>query len=166
MMIPYRRRRYPSSLGFPSRSMRSFDASSIMKTDISQTDAGYELTMELPGFSKDDVQAELKDGYLIVSAQMSSEIEQSAPAEAAENESAKATDEQDQEQDAPAEGSGQTWVRRERFFGNCQRSFYLGEEIAEEGITAKFENGLLMVSVPKSVKEAEPEPKKLIAIEG
>lgn len=167
MMMPYRRRRYPSSLGLPlggmvSQEMRKFDAASIMKTDISQTESGYEFTMELPGFSKEDVQAQLKDGYLIVSAQMGSETEDAKEAPKAED---GATAEQDASQTASDEPE-QTWVRRERFFGNCQRSFYLGEDIDEEGVTAKFENGLLMVSVPKMVREPEPEQARLISIQG
>lgn len=60
----------------------------------------------------------------------------------------------------------QKWVRRERFFGSCRRSFYMGEDIDEENISAKFENGLLNISVPKKAQEQEPEQKKLIAIEG
>jgi len=170
MIMPYRRRRRPYSIGFPAgpmmpQGMHKFDAASIMKTDISQTEEGYQLSMELPGFSKDDVQLELKDGYLIVSAEMSSQTEEAPQAQAEESVPA-----QDQ-----AEGSGQeekssepaqTWVRRERFFGSCQRSFYMGEDIDEEHISAKFENGLLNVTVPKLAVEEAPEQKKLIEIQG
>ena len=167
MIMPYRHRRRPYSLGFSAdalmpRGMHKFDAASIMKTDISQTEEG---SMELPGFSKEDVQLELKDGYLVVSAEMSSQTEEAPQAQAEE-----AVPAQDQ-----AEGSGQeeksseaaqTWVRRERFFGSCQRSFYMGEDIDEEHISAKFENGLLNVTVPKLAVEEAPEQKKLIEIQG
>lgn len=168
MIMPYRRRRTPSSFGMPMRQMMSapmskFDASSIMKTDIRQTEDGYELTMELPGFAKDDVTAELKDGYLIVSAQTASEETEQAPEASAAAEDPTAAEDAASEQ---PEAAQQTWVRRERFFGSCQRSFYLGEDINEEAISAKFENGLLNVTVPKLVKETEPEQKKLISIEG
>ena len=170
MIMPYRHRRRPYSLGFSAdalmpRGMHKFDAASIMKTDISQTEEGYHLSMVLPGFSKEDVQLELKDGYLVVSAEMSSQTEEAPQAQAEE-----AVPAQDQ-----AEGSGQeeksseaaqTWVRRERFFGSCQRSFYMGEDIDEEHISAKFENGLLNVTVPKLAVEEAPEQKKLIEIQG
>lgn len=176
MIMPYRRRRHPSALGFPTaslspRGLRSFDASSVMRTDISQTEEGYELTMELPGFSKDEVQAELKDGYLIVSAQMASEASE-APETAdqaercsCESDGAASSEETAVEGNASSK-QPQTWVRRERFFGSCQRSFYMGEDIDEEGISAKFENGLLKVRVPKMKPAEEPEQKKLISIEG
>ncbi|MCI9130199.1 MAG: Hsp20/alpha crystallin family protein [Eggerthellaceae bacterium] len=170
MIMPYRRRRYPSSLGMPMRQMMSaplsrFDASSIMKTDIRQTDEGYELTMELPGFAKEDVTAELKDGYLIVSAETSSEEASKEPEAKAQAEDA-VQEEGAEPQQAQQDHEQQTWVRRERFFGSCKRSFYLGEDINEDAISAKFENGLLNVSVPKLVQEQEPEQKKLISIQG
>ncbi len=159
MIAPYRRRRHPSSLGFPmaplmSSQMDGFNASSLMKTDISKTDEGYELTMELPGFAKEGVQAEFKDGYLTVSASMEEASEQKP--EASEN----------AETETAQESSQQTWVRRERFFGSCQRSFYLGEDINEEAISATFENGLLKVSVPQLAEEPEAEKKTVISIEG
>lgn len=169
MIMPYRPRRRHASLGFPmeqmmAREMRKFDAASIMKTDISQTDEGYQLSMELPGFSKEDVQLEIKDGYLIVSAEMSSQSEEAPQAKA---EDATVNQEQNEASDQKDESSepAQTWVRRERFFGSCQRSFYLGESIDEENISAKFENGLLNVSVPKIVQEPEQEQRKLIQIQ-
>lgn len=172
MIMPYRRHRHrhPSALGYPAgpmmpRRMRAFDGSSVMSTDISQSDEGYELSMELPGFSKDDVQIELKDGYLIVSAEMSSEVSEPSSEEPSaevpvDEAAAPASEEQSSEE------RGQTWIRRERFFGSCQRSFYMGEGIDEEGIQARFENGLLKVSVPKLAQEPAAEQKKLIAIEG
>ncbi len=175
MIMPYRRR-HSSPLGFQfgsmmPRPMEKFDSSSIMKTDISQTDNSYELSIELPGFSKDDVELELKDGYVIVSAQMKSEFEEKQPeAEAQPDVQAQAKASSD---DAESKGEQSTesapqqkWVRRERFFGSCRRSFYMGEDIDEENISAKFENGLLNISVPKKAQEQEPEQKKLIAIEG
>lgn len=115
-------------------------APTLMKTDIKETDAGYELTIDLPGFKKDDVTAELKDGYLSVSASTNSESEQK--------------DEQG------------TFVRKERFSGKCSRSFYVGEDISEDDIKAKFEDGLLKIAVPKKEQPEEEETKKVIAIEG
>lgn len=112
-------------------------ASSIMKTDVKETENEYELHIDLPGYKKEDVQAELKDGYLVISAKN----------ERSEEENSK------------------EYIRRERFYGTCSRSFYVGREIRQEDIGAKFENGVLMLHVPKHV-EAPVEEKKYIAIEG
>ncbi len=182
MIAPYRRHRRPTSLGFPFAPMMAgefskFSTASVMKTDISQTDDGFELSIELPGFSKEDVELELKDGYVIVSAQMKSETEESsepteakaqsdteeAPKASAESSETKETPSSDE---APESDQHHTWVRRERFFGSCQRSFYMGEDIDEENITAKFENGLLNISIPKKAQLPKPEQKRLIDIEG
>lgn len=115
-------------------------APTLMKTDIKETDAGFELAIDMPGFEKDDVVAELKDGYLSVSAQTSSEHE-----------------EKDEEG---------TFIRKERFSGKCSRSFYVGDDISEDDIKAKFENGLLKITVPKKEQPQEEEARKVIAIEG
>ncbi len=115
-------------------------ATSVMKTDIRESEDGFELDIDLPGFKKEDVKAQLKDGYLTISA-----------------ENSQSNDKKD---------SDGKYIRRERFFGTCSRSFYVGEDITEEDIKAKFENGILKVSVPK--KEAQPveEKDRFIAIEG
>ena len=114
-------------------------AASLMKTDIKENPTGYELAIDLPGAKKEDVKVELKDGYLTISASKESENEEKA-------------------------GDG-TFIRKERFSGKSSRAFYVGEEIAEEGIKAKCENGVLKIDVPK--KEAQPkiEEKKTITIE-
>ena len=113
---------------------------SLMRTDIKETDAGFELTIDLPGFKKDDVQAELKDGYLTIAAQTQSESE-----------------------DKDEKG---TYVRKERFSGKCSRTFYVGEDIEEDDIHAKFEDGVLKIAVPKKQEQPKLEEKKTIAIEG
>ncbi len=112
----------------------------MMKTDIKEMDDRFELDIDLPGFKKEDVHAELKDGYLTIGAQNSSSNDE-------KNEDGK-------------------YIRRERFYGSCSRSFYVGEDITEEDIKARFDNGILKVIVPK--KEAKPvvEDKKVITIEG
>lgn len=115
-------------------------APSLMKTDIKETDAGYELTIDLPGFQKDDVSAELNDGYLTVSASSQSSKE-----------------EKDEEG---------TFIRKERFSGMCSRKFYVGDDISEDDVKAKFENGLLRLSIPKKEQPKEDEKKKVISIEG
>lgn len=113
---------------------------SLMRTDIKETDAGFELTIDLPGFKKDDVQAELKDGYLTIAAQTQSESE-----------------------DKDEKG---TYVRKERFSGKCSRTFYVGDDIEEDDIRAKFEDGVLKIAVLKKQEQPKLEEKKTIAIEG
>lgn len=112
----------------------------IMKTDVKETDSSYEVDIDLPGFKKEEISAKLEEGYLTVSASRSLDRE---------------------EKD---EKSG-TYIRRERYSGQCSRSFYVGDAVTEEDIRAKFEDGILRISVPK--KEArQVEEKKYIAIEG
>ena len=116
-------------------------AKNMMKTDIKETEDSYELEMDLPGFKKEDVQVSLRDGYLTISA-------------------AKGLD-----QDEKEKKSGK-YIRRERFAGTCQRSFYVGENLTQEDIKGQFKHGILKLTIPK--KEAKPavEEKKYIAIEG
>ena len=113
---------------------------SVMRTDVKEHETGYELDIDLPGYKKEDVQAELKDGYLTITA------------------TTKTNDDQKDE-------AGK-YIRRERYYGTCSRSFYVGEDIKQEDIKAKFEDGILKVAVPK--KEAKPkvEENKYITIEG
>ena len=115
-------------------------AQNMMKTDIRETDKSYELDVDLPGFKKDEIKAELNNGYLTVSA-------------------AKGLDE-----DKEDKKTGK-YIRRERYAGACQRSYYVGEDITEEDIKASFEHGILTLFVPK--KEAKPaeEEKKYISIQ-
>ena len=117
------------------------NAKNVMKTDIKELEGGYELEIDLPGFTKEEVTAELKDGYLTISA-------------------AKGLDKDEQEKETGK------YIRRERYAGACQRSFYVGEDITEQDIKAEFKHGILKLFVPK--KEAQPkvENKKYVAIEG
>ena len=111
----------------------------LMKTDIREHDAGYELDIDLPGFKKDEIKVELENGYLTISA-------------------TKAADNDGQDKKGK-------YIRRERYAGTMQRSFYVGEDVTQEDIKAKFEDGILKLSIPK--KEAQAvETKKSIAIEG
>lgn len=123
-----------------TRASRAFASEGVMHTDIKETGSGFEIAMNLPGFQKEDVQAELKDGYLTVSASTNT-----------------SNDETD---------DNGKYIRRERYNGSCSRSFYVGEQVTQEDIKARFENGVLKIDVPK--KEAQPavETKKYIAIEG
>lgn len=115
------------------------NASRVMKTDIKENEGSYELDIDLPGFKKDEITAELKDGYLTVSAE-------------------KGLDEDEEDKKGK-------YIRKERYAGALSRTFYLGEEIREEEIKAKFENGILSVSIPKE-EEKKVEGPKHISIEG
>lgn len=112
-----------------------------MKTDIRETDTGYELEMDLPGFRKDEIRASLRDGYLTISA-------------------AKGLDKDEQE------NTSGRYIRQERYAGACERSFYVGEDMTEDDIKGEFKHGILRLSISK--KEAKPlaEEKKYISIEG
>ena len=112
----------------------------MMKTDIRDTDSSYELDIDMPGFKKEDIKAQLKDGYLTISASTSAN-----------------NDEQDKDG---------RYIRRERYAGSCSRSFYVGEGVKEEDIRAKFENGILKLSIPKVENTPQVEEQKYIAIEG
>ena len=116
-------------------------AANLMKTDIQEHDDGYTLEMDLPGFKKDEIKIELNNGYMTISA-------------------AKGLDEDEKDKK-----SGK-YIRRERYTGSCQRSFYVGEDVTEEDIKAEFKHGILKLFVPK--KEAKPavEQKKYVSIEG
>lgn len=111
-----------------------------MKADVQELENSYQIDLELPGFQKEDLHAELKDGYLTI----------------------KATH-QDKEEEKDSKGR---YIRQERYTGHYQRSFYVGEDVTQEDVHAAFENGVLKLSVPKK----EPQPKinesKTILIEG
>ena len=122
------------------RPARSNTNINVMRTDIKETDAGFELDIDLPGYKKEDVQAELKDGYLTISAKTNTTREE-------KDENGK-------------------YIRKERYSGSCSRSFYVGEDLEQQDIKAKFEDGILKVKVQK--KEAKPavEENRYITIEG
>ena len=111
----------------------------LMKTDVKETETGYELDIDLPGFKKDEISAHLEDGYLTVSA-------------------AKGVDKDEKDKEG-------RYIRRERYSGSMTRSFYVGNALTEEDIKAKYEDGILSLSIPKKDQKAV-EAKKYIAIEG
>ena len=111
----------------------------LMKTDVKETETGYELDIDLPGFKKDEISAHLEDGYLTVSA-------------------AKGVDKDEKDNEG-------RYIRRERYSGSMTRSFYVGNAVTEEDIKAKYEDGILSLSIPKKDQKAV-EAKKYIAIEG
>lgn len=114
--------------------------STTMKTDIKELEHGYELDIDLPGVKKEDVKAELKNGYLTVNATHGSQSDE-------KNDEGK-------------------YIRRERYYGSVSRSFYVGEQVKQEDIRAKFENGILKLFVPKAETQPEVEQKNYISIEG
>lgn len=123
---------------YPRKSVTRQPVNSLMKTDIRETAEGFNLDIDLPGYTKDEVVAELKDGYMTISAEKKSEEEKT-------------------------EDDGK-YIRRERFYGSCSRSFYVGEQITEEDVKAQFEDGILKVFVPKKEYVQKVPEKKLIAI--
>lgn len=115
-------------------------AKNLMKTDVRETDDAYEVDIDLPGFKKDEVTAQLNDGYITISASKGLD-----------------KDEKDKK-------SGK-YIRKERYAGSMSRSFYVGEDVTQDEISAKFENGILQLKVPKKTNKAV-EGKNYIAIEG
>ena len=124
-------------MDFPFRGNGS---ANLMRTDVKETDNSYELDMDMPGFDKGDIKAELKNGYLTISAS-----------------SNRNNDEKDKDG---------KYIRRERYTGSCSRSFYVGDDVKQEDIKAKFENGILKVTVPKKEEKPAVEENKYISIEG
>ncbi len=110
-----------------------------MKTDVKENETGYEIDMELPGFAKEDVKAQLKDGYLTVTAEHTENKEE-------KDENSK-------------------YLRRERYTGRYQRTFYVGEDVTEADIKAGFQDGVLNITVPKKEALPQVEEEKYITIE-
>ncbi len=114
-------------------------AKNVMKTDVRELDNGYEIIIDLPGFKKDEIEVQLENGYLNISA-------------------AKGLDKDESDKEGK-------YIRKERYAGSMSRSFYVGDDISEDDIHGKFENGILKLDVPK--KEAKAvETKKRVQIEG
>ena len=124
---------------FFTRSYEPVTTSHIMKSDIQENENGYLLDIELPGYNKEDVQAELKDGYLTITA-----------------------NHEDKKEKKDKNGK---FIRKERYTGTCKRSFYVGEEVRQEDIKAAFQNGILRLAIPKQLPQVEKEQPKLITIE-
>lgn len=139
MLMPsiFGERLFDDFMSFPFEGFRS---DSLMKTDVKDLGQNYELDIDMPGFQKEDINAELKDGYLTIQASAN-----------------RSNDEKDQEG---------RYIRRERYSGSCRRSFYVGEDVTQDDIRAKFENGTLKLEVPKKEEQPQVEEKHFIAIEG
>ena len=113
--------------------------STVMKTDVKDLGSEYELDMELPGFAKEDIQAELKDGYLTVKAV-----------------SNQTNDEKD---------SKGNYIRKERYCGTCQRSFKVGDALTQDDIKAAFKDGVLTIRLPKEKEKPAVDERKYITIQ-
>lgn len=111
-----------------------------MKADVQELGDSYQIDLELPGFRKEDLQAELKDGYLTIKATRQN------------------TEEQKDEKGK--------YIRQERYSGHYQRSFYVGEDVTQEDVHAAFENGILKLTVPKKESQPRINESKAILIEG
>ena len=111
----------------------------LMKTDVQETENGYVLEMDLPGFSKDEVKASLKDGYLTIKAE-------------------KGLD-KDEKYEKTAK-----YIRRERYAGSCERSFYVGD-INEADIKGEFKHGILKLTIPKEQPKKEIDTTKYIELD-
>ena len=121
------------------RQLYGKNAAREMKTDVHEHEDHYEMDIDLPGFKKDEITLSLENGYLTVSA-------------------AKGLDKEETTKKGKV-------IRQERYAGSLQRSFYVGDALTEKDITARFENGVLSLNVPKAEARKVPE-KKVIMIEG
>lgn len=113
----------------------------LMLTDIKESDKGYELEMDLPGFKKEEIKASIENGYLIISAEKGLEKDEK-------------------------ESEGKKYICRERYTGSCQRAFYVGDDIEKDDIKASFKHGILHLDIPKKQPKPQVEENKFISIEG
>ena len=121
--------------GRPEHVLYGKNAARMMKTDVRETDEGYELAVDLPGMKKDDITLELQNGYLTISTQKNLENKE--------------------------EKHGKL-LRQERYTGTMQRSFYVGDNLTEEDVQAKYEDGVLTVKLPKKEAKKVPEKKQIL----
>ena len=132
-------RNFFRGFGNPDRVLYGKHAANMMKTDVKETDDGYEVDIDLPGFKKDEIKLKLNNGYLTITTEKSLEKEN-------ENKKGKV-------------------LRQERYAGTMQRSFFIGEHVTEADVKASYENGVLHLQIPKKEAAKVPE-KKQILIEG
>ena len=121
--------------GRPERMLYGKNAARMMKTDVKETADGYELAVDLPGMKKDEIHLDLQNGYLTISTQKNLENKE--------------------------EKNGKL-LRQERYTGTMQRSFYVGDNLTEEDVQAKYEDGVLMVKLPKKEAQKVPEKKQIL----
>ena len=131
---------FMSGFSFPdiSKELYGSHASHVMKTDVKENGDKYEVSVDLPGFDKDDVKVELKDGYLTISAD-------------------KGLDKEDKKD--------KKYLRKERYEGSMSRSFYVGDEITQDDINASYKNGVLTLELPKKdQKKVEADTSHMIEV--
>ena len=121
--------------GQPGRTLYGKNAQHMMKTDVKETEDGYELDVDLPGFKKEEIKLELNNGYLTISTEKNLENKE--------------------------EKHGKL-LRQERYSGTMQRSFYVGENLTEEDVQAKYEDGVLTINLPKKEARKVPEKKQIL----
>ena len=122
----------PFEMMVPTRSaLYGKHGKNLMKTDVRETENSYELDIDLPGFQKDEVNVELKNGYLTIQASKGLDKDES-------------------------DKKGK-YIRQERYAGSCSRSFYVGEDVEAGEVAAKFENGILQLSIPKKEHKQLPQ---------
>ena len=128
--------------GYPERTYaapKQTQMNGFMQADVSESEDAYTVEMNLPGVKKENVKIELKDGYLIVNASTKREVTE--------------------------EDKKTKYIRKERYSGTGSRTFYVGKDLTQEDIKAKFEDGVLKLTVPKIEKKPEEPKSKYITIE-
>lgn len=130
---------FDDMFSMPMTGVRRGNAQPMMSCDVKEYDDHYELDMELAGFKKGDIKAELKDGYLTIKAERGKNDEQ--------------------------KDDGGRVVRSERFMGTCQRTFYVGDHVQREDVSAAFEDGVLKLSIPKKVERPKVDENHYIDIQ-
>ncbi|MDO4977775.1 MAG: Hsp20/alpha crystallin family protein [Eubacteriales bacterium] len=123
---------------FPAKTIKKVEDAISMKTDVKVVNDNYELSIDLPGYKKEDIKAQLKDGYLTISAEKNEEVNE--------------------------EAEDGKYIHRERYCGSCKRSFFVGEDLEMEDVKASYENGVLMMVFPKDKKKEVVEEEKYISI--
>lgn len=122
---------FDSMSGFERRNpLYGKHAKNMMKTDVRETDGSYELDVDLPGFKKDEIKVDLKNGYLTISAEKGIDKE--------------------------TENKKGHYIRKERYVGSNIRSFYVGDDVKASEVNAKYENGILKISLPKAEAKKLP----------
>ncbi len=138
MMIPRRRDSFDLWEELFKDPFFTTNESKVMRTDIKEGKNNYDIIIDLPGYEKEDIKIDIDNGYLNITATMNNEHE---------------------------EKDDSKFVRRERYFGECSRSFYVGDEIESEDVKASFKNGTLKLEIPKKEEKKSIPEKKYIDID-
>ena len=133
---------FMEDFAFPDidRALYGKSAKNMMKTDVKETEKGYEVDVDLPGFQKDEIKMQLDNGYLTISA-------------------AKGVNKDEKDEKG-------NYIRRERYAGSMSRSYYVGTHVTEADVHPRYENGILTFQIPKAEKKVVEEKNHYIAIEG